>query len=339
MWVEFEFGLGRQRYRVWRQRSKKGRGQSDLHFYVWDAACDDWQLLDDGGLLERQAQIIRTLRLDYETFTNSAFLLQGRADSFTVKTASERKQILADILGLSRYDLYEERGQGGSPGAQGAGGADRGGDPGDRARAGAPRRLRGAAQRGPRGGRWPRSMPCGWRKPSRRAAGRRSKGCERRRTSSPICATAWAAPSSELSAGRQQLEAAKARLAQIEAVLAQRDEIEAGWAALPAARADDSAWNARLLRHTQLQEQVNGPSWRSVRRGWRWRPSRGAWPTVMPSSAARSPQGRSRRSTWPRRSTALAHLRRSRGAPRRAGRRAARGRRAVGGAARSKVSG
>ena len=35
-WVEFEFDLGRQRYRVWRQRSKKGRGQSDLHFYVWN---------------------------------------------------------------------------------------------------------------------------------------------------------------------------------------------------------------------------------------------------------------------------------------------------------------
>ena len=112
VWVELEFGLGPQRYRVWRQRSKKGRGQSDLHFYVWDAnGADggDWQLLDDGGLVERQAQIIRTLRLDYETFVNSAFLLQGRADSFTVKTASERKQILADILGLGRYDLYEER--------------------------------------------------------------------------------------------------------------------------------------------------------------------------------------------------------------------------------------
>ena len=38
MWVEFEFGLTGQRYRVWRQRSKKGRGQSDLHFYVWRLA-------------------------------------------------------------------------------------------------------------------------------------------------------------------------------------------------------------------------------------------------------------------------------------------------------------
>ncbi len=81
--------------------AREHRGQDDEN--------GEWQVLDDGGLLERQAQIIRTLRLDYDTFTNSSFLLQGRADSFTVKTASERKQILADILGLSRYDLYEER--------------------------------------------------------------------------------------------------------------------------------------------------------------------------------------------------------------------------------------
>ena len=37
MWVDFEFALGPQLYRVWRQRSKKGRGQSDLHFYIWNS--------------------------------------------------------------------------------------------------------------------------------------------------------------------------------------------------------------------------------------------------------------------------------------------------------------
>ena len=113
MWVDLEFAFGPQLYRVWRQRSKKGRGQSDLHFYIWNEQDDtgkgDWQLLDAGNLNQRQAQIIRTLRLDYETFVNSAFILQGRADSFTTKSAAERKQILSDILGLARYDLYEER--------------------------------------------------------------------------------------------------------------------------------------------------------------------------------------------------------------------------------------
>ena len=42
--------------------------------------------------------------MDYDTFVNSAFLLQGRSDEFTRKTPSERKEVLSSILGL---DLYE----------------------------------------------------------------------------------------------------------------------------------------------------------------------------------------------------------------------------------------
>ena len=47
--------------------------------------------------------------MDYETFTNSAFLLQGRADAFTTRTPAERKRVLGEILGLSLYDEYEQR--------------------------------------------------------------------------------------------------------------------------------------------------------------------------------------------------------------------------------------
>ena len=41
--------------------------------------------------------------MDYDTFVNSAFLRQGRADEFTTN-ATERKEILAKILGLEEYD-------------------------------------------------------------------------------------------------------------------------------------------------------------------------------------------------------------------------------------------
>ena len=47
--------------------------------------------------------------MDYETFVNSAFLQQGRADAFTTKTPAQRKDILSDILGLERWRMYEER--------------------------------------------------------------------------------------------------------------------------------------------------------------------------------------------------------------------------------------
>jgi exonuclease SbcC len=56
-----------------------------------------------------QDKIEKLLHLDYDTFVNSAFLLQGRADEFTTKTPSERKQVLANILGLSIWEVYEDR--------------------------------------------------------------------------------------------------------------------------------------------------------------------------------------------------------------------------------------
>ena len=47
--------------------------------------------------------------MDYETFINSAFLLQGRADEFTNKTPAERKAVLSSILGLDAYDRFQSR--------------------------------------------------------------------------------------------------------------------------------------------------------------------------------------------------------------------------------------
>ncbi len=49
------------------------------------------------------------LRLSYETFVNSSLLLQGRADMFTTKKPAERKEVLAEILGLGRYEALSER--------------------------------------------------------------------------------------------------------------------------------------------------------------------------------------------------------------------------------------
>jgi exonuclease SbcC len=47
--------------------------------------------------------------LDYETFVNSAFLVQGRADEFTMRTPNQRKEVLASILGLDIWDDFENR--------------------------------------------------------------------------------------------------------------------------------------------------------------------------------------------------------------------------------------
>jgi len=107
MEVEFSFALGEETYRILRRRTTTRRGKTELHFHIADVG--GWRTLTESSMRKTQAKIDRLLRLDYDTFVNSAFILQGRADEFTNKTPRERKQILADILGLGIYDEYEER--------------------------------------------------------------------------------------------------------------------------------------------------------------------------------------------------------------------------------------
>jgi len=107
MEVEFEFALGENHYRIIRKRDSHGRGQSSLELQARDG--DLFRPLTEPTMRQTQTRINRILRMDYDTFINSAFLLQGRADEFTTKPPGERKRILGDILGLALYDQYEER--------------------------------------------------------------------------------------------------------------------------------------------------------------------------------------------------------------------------------------
>lgn len=255
MWVDLEFALGSQVYRVWRQRSKRGRGQSDLHFYIWDDAQGDWRLLDEGNLLQRQAQIIRTLRLDYETFVNSAFLLQGRADSFTVKTPTERKQILADILGLGRYDQYEERAKSAVQVRRertiGIESELRSIDAELADRAAVEARL-AEARHAVESAQTALSLA----EAERTAARSQVQALRAQQQQLKDLLARTERDERELADLRSQLEQANARLRTLEAVLAQRDEIEAGWHELEAVRAAEAGWNERLRRYSELQARV-----------------------------------------------------------------------------------
>lgn len=103
MSVELEFLLDGHKFIVKRIRSAKSGGSTSLEF------LSGTHNLTEGTIKSTQAKIIDTLHLSFETFTNSAFLRQGHADEFTTKGPTERKRILADILGLAHYDLLEEK--------------------------------------------------------------------------------------------------------------------------------------------------------------------------------------------------------------------------------------
>jgi exonuclease SbcC len=68
-----------------------------------------WKPLTEKTTRETQARIEQTLRLDYETFVNASFFLQGRADQFTQQNASKRKEVLSNILGLEIWEEYKNR--------------------------------------------------------------------------------------------------------------------------------------------------------------------------------------------------------------------------------------
>jgi exonuclease SbcC len=103
--VTYTFSYEGNIYRV--QRSlPKGKGTS-LEFQVRDDGV--WRPLTERTLRETQARIEQILRLDYDTFVNAAFFLQGKADQFTQQTASKRKEVLGSILGLEAWETYRAR--------------------------------------------------------------------------------------------------------------------------------------------------------------------------------------------------------------------------------------
>ena len=110
MEVDFEFYVGEARHRVIRKCQKtgsKGSTRTTLEFHIADGG--GWKVLSGSTQAETQRAVLDVLKLSYATFVNSAFLMQGRADAFTTKSAGERKQVLAEILNLAQYDSFAER--------------------------------------------------------------------------------------------------------------------------------------------------------------------------------------------------------------------------------------
>ena len=110
MEVDFEFYVGEARHRVIRKCQRAGsRGttHTTVEFHMWDGAA--WKVLSGSTQHETQRVVHEVVKLSYDTFVNSAFLMQGKADAFTLKSPGERKQVLAEILNLAQYDVYQER--------------------------------------------------------------------------------------------------------------------------------------------------------------------------------------------------------------------------------------
>lgn len=124
--VDFIFQCQQQVYRV--IRSRRRRHGTVLEFQVATEVDPEglpeilhdrdqpdflthlrFRPLTEKSVRATQQVILQHLKLDYETFINSAYLRQGRADEFMLKRPSERKQILADLLKLDQYDVLADQ--------------------------------------------------------------------------------------------------------------------------------------------------------------------------------------------------------------------------------------
>ncbi|MFN3974285.1 MAG: AAA family ATPase [Dehalococcoidia bacterium] len=113
MWVELEFALDGRIYKVRRLYQRAGlRRHSESRLSLQVQASDDptQPLRDISGntIDETQERINNLVGIDYETFVQTAYLLQGEADRFTRVGPQERRRVLASILDLDIYKLALE---------------------------------------------------------------------------------------------------------------------------------------------------------------------------------------------------------------------------------------
>ena len=110
--VTLVFDYEGNRYRVMRANPRGKTGVLEFHIARdRDPAAikDNWKPLTEHTTRATQARIEETLRMDYDTFINASFFLQDKADQFTQQRPSDRKRILANILGLETWEIFRQR--------------------------------------------------------------------------------------------------------------------------------------------------------------------------------------------------------------------------------------
>ncbi|MEX2161239.1 MAG: SMC family ATPase [Anaerolineales bacterium] len=94
---------------VYRVQRIAPREKTTLLEFQIQSGENKWKALTERTLRETEARIYDTLRLDYDTFINASFFLQGKADQFTQQKPADRKRILSSVLGLEIWEEYRSR--------------------------------------------------------------------------------------------------------------------------------------------------------------------------------------------------------------------------------------
>jgi DNA repair protein SbcC/Rad50 len=111
--VELTFDHGDDTYRIRRGYSARGTGKATLDFERQDSpgivpATKEWLPLTAETTKATQELLEQTLGLTRDTFRASSMLVQGDGAAFAEAQPKDRKQILADVLGLAVWDRLLE---------------------------------------------------------------------------------------------------------------------------------------------------------------------------------------------------------------------------------------
>jgi exonuclease SbcC len=108
MMVILEFEVNGTMYRVRREYLQtQSKPFATLDFGI---QSKDGKLIPitDKTIKDTQDKIDRTIGITYESFINSTFLRQGQSNEFSKKSPKERKEILAQILQLQRFEQQKK---------------------------------------------------------------------------------------------------------------------------------------------------------------------------------------------------------------------------------------
>ncbi len=110
MMVSLDFLCNGATYRVRREyASSSSKAYAVLDFGSIDSESGAIRSLTDKTIRATQEKIEATVGINFDTFINSAFLRQGQSNEFSKKTAKERKEILAHLLGLDTYEKLRKK--------------------------------------------------------------------------------------------------------------------------------------------------------------------------------------------------------------------------------------
>jgi DNA repair exonuclease SbcCD ATPase subunit len=115
MLVEFDFLLDAKVYRAKRslKRDNRGGARGTQQIFRYESATEgkgSWSAVEDTGQKrEFDRWISDTIGLNYDTFTSSVLLLQGKAEKLLDSKPEGRREVLASIVDLERYERLHKQ--------------------------------------------------------------------------------------------------------------------------------------------------------------------------------------------------------------------------------------